>query len=45
MMEIRYPRITGRTDAEKIRQLELAIRQLVDQLNYALKALEKERKQ
>jgi len=45
MMEIRYPRITGRTEAEKIRQLESYLRTLVDQLNYALKELEKERKQ
>lgn len=41
MTEIRYPSITGRTDAEKIAQLERYLRQLADQLNYALRQLEK----
>lgn len=42
MTDLRYPSITGRTDAEKIQQLERYLRQTVDQLNHALSMLEKQ---
>lgn len=42
MKDIRYPNITGRTEAQRLRQLESYLRQLVDQLNYALAQLEKQ---
>ena len=42
MKDIRYPNITGRTEEQRLRQLESYLRQLVDQLNYALEALEKQ---
>jgi hypothetical protein len=45
MTNIRYPNITGRTDAEKLQQMESYLRQLVDQLNHTLMALEKENKE
>lgn len=40
MKNLRYPNITARTEAERLRQLESYLRQLVDQLNFALAALE-----
>jgi hypothetical protein len=45
MKDIRYPNITGRTEEQRLRQLESWLRQLVDQLNYALDALEKQIKE
>ena len=42
MKDIRYPNITGRTEEQRLRQLESYLRQLVDQLNYALETLEKQ---
>ena len=45
MKDIRYPNITGRTEAERLRQMESYLRQLVDQLNYALSQLEKKNEQ
>lgn len=39
-MNIRYPKITGRTPEEKVAQMESWLRQLVDQLNWALSQLE-----
>lgn len=45
MMDLRYPNLTGRTDAQRLRQLESWLRQLVDQLNYALGQLEKQTKE
>lgn len=45
MTDLRYPNITGRTDAEKLRQMEIYLRQLIDQLNYALSELERQNKE
>ena len=45
MIEIRYPNITGRTEAERIQNMESFLRQLVDQLNMALSMLEKQNKE
>ena len=45
MNDLRYPNITGRTEAQRLRQLESWLRQLVDQLNYALAQLEKQSKE
>ena len=42
MKDLRYPNITGRTEAQRLRQLESWLRQLVDQLNFALAQLEKQ---
>ena len=42
MTDFRYPNITGRTDAEKIQQLERYLRQLVDQLNRTMSMLEQQ---
>lgn len=39
-MNIRYPKITGRTPEEKVQQMESWLRQLVDQLNYLLSCME-----
>jgi len=36
-VKIRYPSITGRTEAERIRQLEQYLRYLVDTLNFLLR--------
>lgn len=36
-MKLRYPNITGRTEAERLRQLENYLRYLVDALNFLLK--------
>lgn len=41
-MNIRYPKITGRTPEEKIAQMESFLRQLVDQLNWMLLQMEKD---
>lgn len=41
-VNIRLPNITGDTDAEKLRQLQSYIYQLVEELNFALAAVEKE---
>lgn len=40
MINIRYPNITGRTAEEKLVQMESFLRQLVDQVNFALMQLE-----
>jgi hypothetical protein len=40
MTNIRYPNITGRTDAEKLQQMESYLRQLADTLNYLLPLME-----
>ena len=45
MKDLRYPNITGRTEAQRLKQLESWLRQLVDQLNFALAELEKQTKQ
>ncbi len=37
-MNIRYPKITGRTPEERLAQMESWLRQLVDQLNYLIQA-------
>lgn len=42
MINIRYPNITGKTEAEQIKQMENYMRYLVDQLNWALGMLEKQ---
>lgn len=42
MINIRYPNITGKTEAEQIKQMESYMRYLVDQLNWALSLLEKQ---
>ena len=42
MINIRYPKITGKTPEEKLAQMESFLRQLVDQLNWLLPQLEKE---
>ena len=39
-MKIRYPNITGKTDAERMQQLLSWLRQLVDELNIVLSRLE-----
>lgn len=41
MINIRYPNITGRTPEEKMTQMESYLRQLVNELNWALRELEK----
>lgn len=41
MINIRYPNITGRTPEEKVVQMERYLRQFIDELNYALRELEK----
>lgn len=41
MMQIRYPNITGKTPEERMEQMERYIRSLVDQLNVALRQLDK----
>ena len=43
MIQIRYPSITGKTPEERTRQIEAYLRTLVDQLNWALNQLEKNR--
>ena len=40
MINIRYPKITGKTSEEKLAQVESYLRQLVDQLNWALLQIE-----
>jgi len=40
MINIRYPNITGRTAEEKLSQMESFLRQMVDQVNFALMQLE-----
>ena len=40
MINIRYPKITGKTPEEKLAQVESYLRQLVDQLNWALPQIE-----
>lgn len=45
MMNIRYPNITGKTEAEQIAQMKSWLIQLVDQLNWALSVLEKQSKE
>lgn len=40
MTNIRYPNITGKTEAEQIKQMESYMRYLVDQLNWALSLME-----
>lgn len=40
MKPIRYPSITGTTDAQRLRQMEHYLRYLAEQLNYLLKARE-----
>lgn len=45
MIKFRYPNITGRTEADKIRKMESYLRQLVDQLNMALSMLEQQNKE
>lgn len=40
MTNIRYPNITGKTEAERIKQMESYMRYLVDQLNWTLSLLE-----
>ena len=42
MIDLRYPNITGKSEADRLRQLESYLRQLVDKLNYALATLEKQ---
>ena len=37
MSKLRYPRFTGRTEQERVRQLEEYLRYLVDALNFLLK--------
>jgi hypothetical protein len=44
MMNIRYPNISGKTEAEQIAQIKSYLHQLVDQLNWALSVLEKAEK-
>lgn len=39
-MKIRYPNITGKTDADRMQQLLSWLRQLVDELNIVLSRLE-----
>lgn len=39
-MKIRYPNITGKTDAEKIAQIISWLRQLIDELNITLSQME-----
>ena len=41
MIQIRYPNITGKTPEERMEQMERYIRSLVDQLNVALRQLDK----
>lgn len=41
MTNFRYPNITGKTDAEKLQQMERFLRQLVDQLNFVISSLER----
>ena len=43
-MNIRYPNISGKTEAEQIAQIKSYLHQLVDQLNWALSVLEKAEK-
>lgn len=45
MINIRYPKITGRNPEEKLKQVESYLRQLVDQLNWALPLLEQAKNQ
>lgn len=40
MMDLRYPNITGKTDAEQLAQVKSYLHQLVDQLNWALSSVE-----
>lgn len=40
MINLRYPKISGKTQEEKLQQIESFLRQLVDQLNWALEQLE-----
>lgn len=42
MTNIRYPNITGKTEAEQLAQMKSYLIQLVDQLNWALSVLEKD---
>lgn len=42
MNHFRFPHITGRTDAEKIQQMHSYMRQLVQDLNFAMLELSKE---
>ena len=39
-IDLRYPNITGKTDAEQVGQMRSYLHQLVDQLNWALNAVE-----
>lgn len=41
MTNIRYPNITGKTEAEQLAQIKSFLIQLVDQLNWALSVIEK----
>lgn len=43
MIKIRYPNITGKTEEERMRQMENFLRYLVDQLNWALTKLEEKK--
>lgn len=39
-LDLRYPNITGKTDAEQVAQMRSYLHQLVDQLNWALNTVE-----
>ena len=45
MVTIRYPTLTARSEAKKIRQLEHYLRYLADTLNVALALLEEKEEQ
>lgn len=41
MMNIRFPNITGKTEAEQLAQVKSYLHQLVEQLNWAFNTIEK----